>query len=194
MDMPAPAAAAPESAAPEAPVAPPPPAEGYSERAVKDLAKALGVALKAFMSALGKKGAPEVPEPGKELFEKGKMMAPLPAFVVQEVMMILGAAAQLGGKVEGRYDVDVMPMFESDDGIEKITDLLTMAAKDKVLLAAIKEQVKGGALSRSEEKAAMAEGKKEAKYGDKDSPEHEAAESPAYEAAEEKGAAMSDYA
>lgn len=193
MDMNAAPAPAEAEAAPmmEAPPAPP---EGYSERTIKDLAKSLGGALKAIMGAMGSKEIPEVPDPDKALFEKGKMMRPLPAFVVQEVMMLISAAAQVGGKVEGRYDVDVPALLATDEGLEKLIVLLELIPKDKPLLASIKEAAKGATLSKAEEKAAIAEGKKEAKYGDKDSPEHEAAESPAYEAAEEKGMAMADYA
>ena len=188
MDMPAAPPPSADTAAPpamEGPMAPPPPPEGYSERTIKDLAKALGLSLNAVMGAMGAKDIPAVPEPDKALFTKGKMMAPLPAFVVQEVAMLIGAAAQMGGKVEGRYDVDVPAMLADDAGLEKLTDLLKLIVKDKPLLAAIKEAAKAA--------PAMAEGKKEAKYDDKDSAEHEAAESPEYEAAEEKGAAMTDY-
>lgn len=176
------------------PMAPPPPADGYSERSVRDLLDALGMALKAMTKAMGRE-APALPEPPKDTFVKGKMMSALPSFLVQEVAMILSVAAQLGGKVEGRYDVDVAPLFENDPGLEKLAVLLELVAKDKVLLSELKEAQKaGGKLSPKEEKMAMAEGKKEAKYGDKDSPEHEAAESPAYEAAEERGAkSVTDY-
>jgi hypothetical protein len=123
--------------------APPPPAEGYSEKCVKDLLKALGLALKAATKALGRE-EPALPTPPKEVFEKGKMRQPLPAFIVQEIAMLLDVAAKLGGKVEGRYDVDIMELLASDDGIDRLSVLLELFAKDKVLLAALKEAQKAG--------------------------------------------------
>ena len=106
--------------------APPPPAEGYSEKCVKDLLKALGLALKAATKAMGRE-APSVPEAPAEVFE---------------IAMLLMMASQIGGKHEGRYDVDLMELLASDDGLDRLATLLELLSKDKVLLSALKEAQK----------------------------------------------------
>jgi len=141
-EMAPPEMAAPEGAPPEV-AAPPAPAEGYSEKCVKELMKALGLALKAATKALGRE-APSLPTPPKEVFEKGKMRQPLPAFIVQEIAMLLTVAAKIGGKVEGRYDVDLTELLASDEGLDRLAVVLELFAKDKVLLAALKEAQKAG--------------------------------------------------
>lgn len=121
--------------------APPPPAEGYSEKCVKDLLKALGLALKAATKAMGRE-APSVPEAPAEVFEKGKMRQPFPGVIVQEIAMLLMMASQIGGKHEGRYDGDLMELLASDDGLDRLATLLELLSKDKVLLSALKEAQK----------------------------------------------------
>ena len=148
--MPAATPPAPPMAPPSAPASAPPPVEpppapvdGYEEYCVRDLLKAVNNALSAVSKALGRE-APKPPEPPKELFVKKKMMQPLPAFLVEEVANLLALASQVGGKQPGRYDVDLGSLLATSDGVDKVSDILNLMAKDKMLLDGIKAAAKAG--------------------------------------------------
>lgn len=130
--------------------APPAPPNGYSERSVRDLVKAVGNALKMVSKALGRE-APPMPEPPKELFVKKVMNQPLPAFMVEEIANLLALGAQIGGKQEGRYDVDLAEMLADSDGLERLIVVLELMAKDKALLANVKEAAKSAPMPAEKE-------------------------------------------
>lgn len=125
------------------PEIPPPPPGGYSKSSVNDLVDALQAALKAVGKAI-KKEMPEVPDVPAEAFAKGKLEMELPPWLAEELVTILGVASQVGGKQEGRYDLDVMAMLADDAGLDKLAIALELLARDKVLLDKMRQIAREG--------------------------------------------------
>lgn len=122
--------------------APAPPPQGYSKKKVVGLNDALHKAL----DAVGKATKAQMPQlqdkVPDEMFEGGYFKQPIPAAVLDLVVKLLAVANDIGGKMEGRYAVDVMSMLADDAGLEKLAVLLELIARDKVLLGRMKEAQK----------------------------------------------------
>jgi len=131
-----------------------PPPEGYSKRAIMEIADGLQSAMKAIGKA-AKTEAGEVPEVPDALFEKGKMMAPLPDWLIKQVCELLTLADKLGGKMEGRYAVDCMALLATEEGVRKLGTLLDLIAKDKVLLQKVADTMRAKAMAPPMEKEPM---------------------------------------
>jgi len=124
------------------PVMPPP--GGYAVKAVNELIDALSMAMKAVAKALGQEAADLPPVP-KEVIKAGKVEQPIPPDIIKAVADILAMAAAVGGSQEGRYDLDVESLLSDDAGLGKLAIALELLAKDKTLLAKIKDVlVQGG--------------------------------------------------
>ena len=128
-----------------------PPPDGYSKRAIKEIADGLQAAMDAISKAAKTEGG-EVPEVPDELFEKGQMLAPLPEWLVEQVKTLIELSNQLGGKVEGRYAVDVLTLLATEAGVRSIGTLLDLVAKDKVLLQKIADTMRAKATMPSKPK------------------------------------------
>lgn len=139
-----PASAPPAPAEPKAPMSVEPPPEGYTKRAIKEIADGLQTAMSAIAKA-AKTEAGEVPEVTDDLFEKGHMMMPLPPWLIENVCTIIQLADQLGGKMEGRYAVDCLALLATEEGVRKLGTLLDLIAKDKVLLQKIADTMRAKA-------------------------------------------------
>jgi hypothetical protein len=121
-------------------VAPPP--EGYSKKSLDALVDALNAALAAVAKALkSKEKPPELPEVPKEAVQDGRVNVAIPAAYVEAIANLLMMARQVGGSVEGRYDLDVESLLGSDEGIDKLAVALELVARDKMLLARVKDTV-----------------------------------------------------
>lgn len=114
----------------------PAPEDGYSKRTILDLAEGLQKSMSAVAKATHN-DAGEVPDVPDEAFQKGRFLSALPAGIVKTICDLLKMAAQVGGKVEGRYDGDILEMLSTDEGAKKVAILLELVAKDKVLLQKI---------------------------------------------------------
>ena len=71
------------------------------------------------------------------------MRVAFPAPIANMIAMVVEAAKMVGGKVEGRYEVvDLAALLSSDAGLEELSVLLELIAKDKVLHQRLKEAAK----------------------------------------------------
>lgn len=125
------------------PEIPPPPPGGYSKNAVTDFVTALQKAVKAVGKALGKE-MPEIPDVPDDAFVKGKLDAEVPEGMAGAAVVVLGAAASIGGKEEGRYDLDVLSLLADDAGLDRLSIALELVARDKVMLDKLREIARQG--------------------------------------------------
>lgn len=158
-----------ESGVPEV-VVPDAPPDGYKKYCIVDLVKATNAAMKAATKAMGKDAPPEIEPPDAKAYDKGVFRGKLLPVLVTEIATLLAVASKIGGKQEGRYDIDLQEHLATTDGVDRLATLLELMAKDKVFLDGLKEAQKAGP---------MREGP-----GKEGSSAHEAGESPATEAAE----------
>lgn len=124
--------------------APEPPPDGYEKYCIVDLVKATNAAMKATTKALGKDAPPDIEPPDAKAYDKGVFRGKLLPVLVTEIAMLLSVASQIGGKQEGRYDIDLQEHLATTDGVDRLATLLELMAKDKPFLAGLKEAQKAG--------------------------------------------------